>query len=88
MWWQRMQRPRIDRSIHAQLDRLMSLLRDIERSGGKDRWSHLSSHGHKYPTINSAMRQGYVRQPQPYHYELTDAGRSYLRDTEEAALRS
>ena len=83
-----MKRPRIDRAIHAQLARLTSLLRDIERSGGRDRWSHLHSHGHKYPTISSAKRQGYVRESQAYEYELTKSGRCYLRDIDEATLRS
>ena len=83
-----MQRPRIDRAIHAQLARLTSLLRDVERSGGKDRWSHLHSHGHKYPTVNSALRQGYISEPQSYCYELTESGRSYLLDIDEAALRN
>jgi hypothetical protein len=62
----------------AQLARLASLLRDVARSGGKDRWSHLHSHGHKFQTVNSALRQGYLREPQSYNYELTEDGRAYL----------
>ena len=81
-----MDRPRIDRAIYAQLDRLAYLLRDIERSGGRDAWPHLFSHGHKMPTILSAMRQGYVREPHTHRYVLTANGRKYLAALEEARL--
>lgn len=73
-----MNRDRIDAAAHAQIDRLTYLLRDVVRSGGKDRWSHLFSHGHRFPTVRSAVKQGYLQEATAYHYELTDAGRWYL----------
>ena len=73
-----MTRPRIDKAIHAQLDRLAYLLRDVDRSGGLDTWSHLFSHGHRFPTIKSAIRQGYLKEAAPYHYALTDDAREFL----------
>ena len=83
-----MNRPRIDKAIHAQIDRLTYLLRDVVRSGGNDRWSHLFSHGHKFPTVRSAVSQGYLRQlTGPYLYEITDAGRRYLDTLDEATVR-
>lgn len=71
-----MKRASIDAAVLAQLERRDALLRDVIRSGGKDRWSHLHSHGHKYPTVLSAVRCGYLSQPRYYHYEITDAGRA------------
>jgi DNA-binding PadR family transcriptional regulator len=82
-----MRRPRIDVAIHAQLDRRTSLLRDVERSGGRDRWSHLQTHGHRFPTILSAVRQGYLKAEPSYVYEITDSGKQYLADIEIARLR-
>jgi hypothetical protein len=83
-----MLRPRIDHAIHLQLDRLTYLLRDVERSGGRDNWSHLFSHGHKYPTVRSAIRQGKLRETSAYRYELTDTGRQYLTDVEAVRMQS
>lgn len=82
-----MERERIDRAIHAQLDRLTSLLRDVDRSGGRDTWGHLWSHGHAYATIRSAINQEKLREIKTYHYALTDAGRQYLADIEQHKLR-
>ena len=53
------------------IERMAALLRDVRRSGGKDRWSHLHSHGHSYSTVRSAVARGYLREPQSYNYELT-----------------
>ena len=61
-----------------QTDKRQALLRDVIRSGGKDNWSHLHSHGHHFPTIRSAVNSGYLSEPRRYHYEITDAGRSYI----------
>lgn len=80
-----MQRPYIDRAIHAQLERLTAVLRDVERSGGQDRWSHLHSHGHAFATVRSAIRQGLLRGAH-YRYEITPAGKKYLTDLEVARM--
>ena len=81
-------RPRIDRAIHAQLDRRTALLRDVVRSGGKDCWSHLFSHGHRFPTVRSAVGECYLREPIAYHYEITQSGKRYLADLDEQAMRT
>lgn len=81
-----MQRERIDKAIHAMLDRRESLLRDVERSGGVDGWPHLFSHGHHYATVKSAVGDGLLRQDR-HQYSLTRAGKEYLRDLELAKLR-
>lgn len=82
-----MRRERIDAAIHAQIDRLTYLLRDIVRSGGKDRWSHLFTHGHCHPTVRKAIGQGYIRETHPRHYEITESGTQYLDDIEAAKAR-
>jgi hypothetical protein len=82
-----MRRPRIDVAAHAQLDRRTSLLRDVVRSGGRDRWSHLFTHGHKFPTIMCAVRDGYLKAEPSYVYEITESGERYLADVEVARLR-
>jgi len=81
-----MKRPHIDAAVHRQLDRMLALLRDVDRSGGRDRWSHLFSHGHRFPTVKSAVRQGYLCETSAYHYELTLAGGAHLAATDEAAM--
>lgn len=82
-----MQRPRIDVAAHAQLDRRTSLLRDVVRSGGKDRWSHLHSHGHKFASVRHAVNYGYLKQVAAYEYEITESGERYLAEIEAARLR-
>lgn len=82
-----MKREYIDAAVHRQIDRLTALLRDVDRSGGRDRWSHLFSHGHKFPTVRSAVRQGYLAEPSAYHYELTLSGGRYLATLDEAAMQ-
>lgn len=61
-----------------QIERLASLLRDVKRSGGKDRWSHLHSHGHKWATVKSAVLRGYLSEPQYCHYVLTDDAAAFF----------
>jgi hypothetical protein len=81
-----MRRPRMDVAVHAQLDRRTSLLRDVVRSGGKDRWSHLHSHGHHYATVLCAVRQGYLSF-MCLGYEITDSGKQYLDEIDAEQLR-
>lgn len=83
-----MLRPRIDAAVIAQLDRLTYLLRDVVRSGGRDGWGHLRSHGHHYATILRAVRQGYLKHlyPKSFGYEITQDGKNYLADMDIAAL--
>lgn len=82
-----MNRERIDRAAIAQFDRALSALRCVERSGGKDRWSHMFTHGHKFPTLRSLVAKGYLNEPNPYHYEMTDEGRRFLSDVDAHAMR-
>lgn len=81
-----MRRERIDVAIHAQLDRRTSLLRDVMRSGGKDLWSHLKSHGHHHTTVLCAVRQGFLNFA-GLGYEITDSGRKYLDEIEAEQMR-
>ena len=82
-----MRRPRIDVAIHAQIDRRISLLRDVVRSGGRDHWPHLHSHGHHFPTVLAAVREGYLKAEPSYVFEITRSGERYLADIETARLR-
>lgn len=54
--------------------RARAVLRDVLRSGGKDRWSHLMSHGHNYATVRSCVKRGWLAEPMPYSYEVTFTG--------------
>lgn len=81
-----MKRERIDVAVHAQLDRRTSLLRDVVRSGGKDRWSHLHSHGHYRATVLCAIRDGYLNFA-GLGYEITDSGKRYLNEIDAEQLR-
>ncbi len=81
-----MKRERIDAAIHAQLDRRTRLLRDVVRSGGKDRWSHLFSHGHHHATLLCAVRQGYLNFA-GLGYEITESGKRYLDDIDAEQIR-
>jgi len=58
----------------AQVDRAMAVLRDVMRSGGNDRWSHLHSHGHRHATVRSCVKRGWLQEPYPYTYEITASG--------------
>lgn len=80
-------RDSIDRAGLAQFDRKLAALRCVERSGGKDCWSHMFSHGHKYATIRSLVSKGYLKEPRPYHYELTDDSRAFLADVDIEAMK-
>lgn len=80
-----MKRPSIDAAGLAQLSRKERLLRDVIRSGGTDRWSHLFSHGHKHPTVRLCIREGSLVETEPYRYEITDAGRRCIAELDHAA---
>lgn len=54
-----------------QIERMASLLRDVKRSGGADRWDHLRSHGHHFATVLSATDRGYLRELLDGRYEVT-----------------
>lgn len=54
-----------------QIERMAALLRDVERSGGRDRWDHLKSHGHSFSTVRSATDRGYLRELADGRYEAT-----------------
>lgn len=82
-----MNRESIDGAALAQFNRMMQALRCVERSGGTDRWSHMFSHGVKFPTIRSLVSRGYLT-ADGYQYELTEAGRQCLADVDEAKLRA
>lgn len=71
-----MERAYIDRAILAILDRQDAVLRDVVRSGGRDNYSHLRSHGHHHATIRRCLKAGYLTEPKRRVYELTDDGRS------------
>lgn len=66
----------------AQQAARLEILRDVERSGGLDRWSHLHSHGHHWKQVCAAVNRGDLNETSSYHYALTDAGRSALRGGE------
>lgn len=55
-----------------QIERLASLLRDVRRSGGTDRWDHLKSHGHHFSTVRSATDRGYLRELIDGRYTSTE----------------
>lgn len=54
--------------------RARAVLRDVLRSGGQDRWSHLMSHGHNYATVRSCVKRGWLAEPMAYSYEITVSG--------------
>jgi hypothetical protein len=81
-----MKRNRMDIAANAQFDRKLRALRCVDRSGGVARWSHMHSHGHKYPTIRSLVSAGYLIKRRSYEYELTKKGRSFLSDVNAASL--
>lgn len=82
-----MKRDYIDVAVNAQFDRKLSLLRDVVRSGGRDKWSHLHSHGHKFPSVKHCVNVGYLKESSAYHYEITDAGKEFLADIDAERLR-
>jgi len=69
----------------AQQSARVAILRDVERSGGTDRWSHLHSHGHHYSQVTACVRRGDLQEiGGAYHYRITDAGRLALSERKEA----
>jgi hypothetical protein len=64
-----------ERACMTPEQRAVFVLRDVIRSGGRDRWSHLNSHGHAYSTVQSLVRRGLLLETRVYHYEITEAGR-------------
>lgn len=79
-------RQRIDQAVRKQVARKEALLRDVRRSGGKDNWPHLFSHGHAFPTVLSAVRHGYLSRPGHSYFCLTESGRWYLDTLDDALL--
>lgn len=77
-----MNRPRIDRAVRQQLARLEALLRDC-RCGGDVTWNRLFSRGHHFPTIMSAVRQGYLDR-NGYRFKIMPAGIEHIRTLDEA----
>lgn len=61
------------------------ILRDVNRSGGDDTWSHLHSHGHHFKQVEACVRRGDLDSIGPYRYRLTDAGRAALTKSEAQA---
>jgi hypothetical protein len=84
-----MRRPRIDAAARAQVDRLEALLRTIQ--GSPLTLKELYVRGYRYPTIKSAMTQGYLRERNSNgallnEYALTNSGKRYLATLDEALL--
>ena len=63
-----------NRPIRDMLERRYSFLLDIIRSGGRDRWSHLKTHGHHHATRDACLRLGLIEGDKRV-FEITDAGR-------------
>jgi hypothetical protein len=59
----------------------LAILRDVERSGGTDQWSHLHSHGHHFMQVTACVSRGDLREPYAYQYALTEAGLQALKDS-------
>lgn len=64
--------------VGRQIERMASLLKDVERSGGKDRWDHLRSHGHSYATVRSAIDRGYLCEVDRKKYQMTYDARAFF----------
>lgn len=64
-------------SVCQQIERMASLLRDVQRSGGTDRWDHLKSHGHSHSTVRSAVLRGYLLELLD-SYKATDAAGDFM----------
>lgn len=82
-----MRRERIDAAIHYQLARLAALLRAVTHFNGSAGWRPLWLQGHRMPTIQSAVRQGYLHAVSEYRWTITAAGRRYLQDLDDEAAR-
>jgi len=70
-----------ERMTEAQQSARLAILRDVERSGGSDVWSHLHSHGHHFKQVMACVHRGDLLQERPYEFSLTDLGRSALART-------
>lgn len=62
----------------AQQDARHAILRDVLRSGGRDHWSHLHSHGHHFKQVLAAVNRGDLEPLGPYEWRITPAGRNAL----------
>ena len=62
----------------AQRAARLAILRDVYRSGGRDTWSHLHSHGHHFQQVRAAVNRGDLTASGRYHFVLTDKGRAAL----------
>lgn len=71
-----MKRTPIDVAILAILSRQNAVLCDVARSGGRDNYDHLRSHGHHHATIRRCIKIGYLSEPKRRVYELTGDGQN------------
>ena len=83
-----MKRPYINQAICRQLARQEYVLRDILRSGGRDNWDHLKSHGHAFASILALIREGEVRalNISRRRFEITAAGRRHIAQLDFASM--
>lgn len=73
------------RLTERQQEARVAILRDVEQSGGTDRWSHLHSHGHHYSQVTACVRRGDLQEiGGAYLYSMTPAGRLALSEGKEA----
>lgn len=62
----------------AQRDARLAIVRDVDRSGGEDRWSHLHSHGHHYSQVMACVHAGQLEEIRAYFYRITPLGRQSI----------
>lgn len=65
-----------DRPETTPRERALAVLRDVIRSGDRDGWDHLKSHGHSFSTVWSCIHKGWLSAINRYNYEITPAGRA------------
>lgn len=82
-----MKRMSIDAAAYAQVDRMTRLIRDIQSHGGTAKWSELLLRGHKFPTVRSALAQGYLKEPHAYEYVMTHSGWWYINTLDDALAK-
>ena len=73
-----MKRDPIDQAAIAQWERLINLLLAVKCLRGRATWRQLFALDYRIPTIRSAIRQGYLREPTPHYYVISAAGMRYL----------
>lgn len=56
----------------------IEVMLEVERLGGKAKWSDLHRRGLHYMSVSAAVLRGDLCEPTSYHYELTPAGRNAL----------